>query len=134
MRVRNLILLPLAALAGCGGVSEAGDGSGGKLNVVAYSTPKEVYETVLPNFAKTPEGKGLGFSQSYGASGDQARAVIAGLPTDVVALSLAPDVTKLVDEKLVAPDWNQDEYDGFVSKSVVVLAVRKGNPKNIQDW
>ena len=134
MRVRNLILLPLAALAGCGGVSEAGDGGGGKLNVVAYSTPKEVYETVLPDFAKTPEGKGVGFSQSYGSSGDQARAVIAGLPTDVVALSLAPDVDKLVDEKLVAPNWNQDEFDGFVSKSVVVFAVRKGNPKNIKTW
>ena len=134
MRVRNLILLPLAALAGCGGVSEAGDGGGGRLNVVAYSTPKEVYETVLPNFAKTAEGKGVGFSQSYGSSGDQARAVAAGLPTDVVALSLAPDVDKLVEEKLVAPDWNQDEFDGFVSKSVVVFAVRKGNPKNIRTW
>jgi|SRR5687768_5838233 len=134
-RLRNLILLPLAALAGCGGVSEAGGGSSGeKLNVVAYSTPKEVYETVLPNFSNTPEGKGVAFSQSYGASGDQARAVIAGLPTDVVALSLAPDIDKLVDEKLVAPDWSQDEYDGFVSKSVVVLAVRKGNPKNIKTW
>jgi sulfate transport system substrate-binding protein len=134
MRVRNLILLPLAALAGCGGVSEAGEGGGGKLNLVAYSTPKEVYETVLPDFAKTPEGKGVSFSQSYGASGDQARAVIAGLPADVVALSLAPDVDKLVDEKLVAPDWNSDEFKGFVSKSVVVLAVRKGNPKNIKTW
>jgi sulfate transport system substrate-binding protein len=138
-RLRNLILLPLLGLAGiaagCGGVSEAGgDGSGGKLNLVAYSTPKEVYETVLPNFSKTTEGKGIGFSQSYGSSGDQARAVIAGLPADVVALSLAPDVDKLVDEKLVAPDWSQDEYDGFVSKSVVVFAVRKGNPKNIKTW
>ena len=132
--LQKLILLPLVALAGCGGVSEAGGEGGEKLNVVAYSTPKEVYETVLPAFSKTPEGKGISFSQSYGASGDQARAVIAGLPTDVVALSLAPDVDKLVDEKLVAPDWNQDEFDGFVSKSVVVLAVRKGNPKNITTW
>src|SRR4028119_100699 len=105
-RLRSLILLPLAALAGCGGVSESSaGGGGGKLNVVAYSTPKEVYETVLPAFAKTAQGKGLGFSQSYGSSGDQARAVVAGLPTDIVALSLAPDVDKLVDEKLVAPNW-----------------------------
>ena len=131
--LRTLLLLPLAGLAGCGGVSEAG-GGGDKLNVVAYSTPKEVYDTVLPAFARTPQGKGVSFSQSYGASGDQARAVIAGLPTDVVALSLEPDVTKLVDEKLVAPDWRQDEFDGFVSRSVVVLAVREGNPKNLRTW
>jgi sulfate/thiosulfate transport system substrate-binding protein len=133
------LILPLALLpavaAGCGGVSESStDGGSSKLNVVAYSTPKEVYETVLPAFAKTAEGKGVSFSQSYGGSGDQARAVIAGLPTDVVALSLAPDIDKLVDEKLVAPDWDQDEYKGFVSKSVVVFAVRKGNPKHIETW
>ena len=136
MRFRtHLLLLPiLAVAAGCGGVSEAGDGSAGKLNVVAYSTPKEVYETVLPAFAKTPAGKGLSFSQSYGASGDQARAVIAGLPTDVVALSLAPDVDKLVEEKLVAPGWDGDAFGGMVSRSVVVLAVRKGNPKGIRGW
>ena len=58
----------------------------------------------------------------------------AGLDADIAALSLEPDVTKLVDEDLVAPDWNQDKYDGFVTNSVVVFAVRKGNPKNIQTW
>jgi sulfate transport system substrate-binding protein len=135
----TLALLPAVA-AGCGGTSESsgssgsGSSDGGKLNVVAYSTPKEVYETALPAFNKTPEGKGVAFSQSYGASGDQARAVIAGLPADVVALSLAPDIQKLVDEKLVAADWANDEYKGFVSKSVVAFAVRKGNPKNIKTW
>ena len=51
-----------------------------------------------------------------------------------MALCLAPDVDKLVEAKLVAPDWNRDEFDGLVSKSVVVLAVRKGNPKNIRTW
>ena len=61
-------------------------------------------------------------------------AIIAGLDADIAALSLEPDVTGLVDEELVAPDWNQDKYDGFVTNSVVVFAVRKGNPKNIQTW
>ena len=124
-RLPSLMLLPLLALAGCGGVSEAGSG---KLNLVAYSTPQEVYEEVLPAF------RGAGFSQSYGASGDQARAVIAGLPTDVVALSLAPDIDKLVEAKLVAPDWDKDEFKGMVSRSVVAFAVRKGNPRNIRTW
>ena len=101
---------------------------------MAYSTPKEAYEEIIPAFRKTPAGQGVGFSQSYGNSGDQARAVIAGLPADIVALSLEPDVTKLVDEKLVAANWNSGPQKGFVTKSVVVLAVRKGNPKNIRTW
>jgi sulfate/thiosulfate-binding protein len=123
-------------VAGCGGTDDAtgGDGSGGKLTLVAYSTPQEAYEEIIPAFNKTPAGKDVSFEQSYGASGDQARAIISGLEADVAALSLEPDVTKLVDEDLVAADWNKDEYDGFVTNSLVVFAVRKGNPKNIQTW
>ena len=74
------------------------------------------------------------FTQSYGSSGDQSRAVSSGLPADVVALSLAPDVDKLVEPGIVAADWANDEHDGFVTNSVVVLAVRKGNPKGIKTW
>jgi sulfate transport system substrate-binding protein len=123
-------------VAACGGSdSEAGgDGSAGKLTLVAYSTPQEAYEEIIPAFNKTPEGKDVSFEQSYGASGDQARAIISGLEADLAALSLQPDVTKLVDEQLVPPDWDQDEHDGYVTNSVVVFAVRKGNPKNIQTW
>jgi sulfate transport system substrate-binding protein len=101
---------------------------------VAYSTPQEAYEQIIPAFEKTSEGEGTDFKQSYGASGDQARAVEAGLKADVVALSLAPDVEKLVDAKKVDAGWDENEYDGFVTNSVVVFAVRKGNPKNIKTW
>ena len=125
-------LLALAA-AGCGGTSESG-GSGGKVALVAYSTPKEAYAEIIPAFKKTPDGKGVGFSQSYGSSGDQERAVESGLPTDVVALSLALDTNKLVKEGLVAEDWDKGKYGGFVTNSIVVFAVRKGNPKNIKTW
>ena len=123
-------------IAACGGSSGAsgGDGSGGNLTLVAYSTPQEAYEEIIPAFNKTPEGKGVSFDQSYGASGDQARAIISGLEADLAALSLEPDVTKLVDEGLVPENWDQDEHDGFVTNSVVAFAVRKGNPKNIQTW
>src|SRR6266542_4274158 len=69
-----------------------------------------------------------------GASGDQSRAVAAGLPSDVVELSLAPDMTKLADAGLVAKDWNSDQYKGMVTDSVVAIAVRRGNPKNIHTW
>jgi sulfate transport system substrate-binding protein len=133
-----LTFIAVAALpvAGCGGTSEgdSGGGGGGKLALVAYSTPKEAYAEIIPAFKKTDGGKGVTFSQSYGSSGDQSRAVQSGLPADVVALSLAPDVNKLVDKDLVAPSWDRDRYGGFVTNSIVVFAVRKGNPKNITTW
>jgi sulfate/thiosulfate transport system substrate-binding protein len=125
-----LVALALGAAA-CGGDSSGG--GSGSISLVAYSTPQEAYEEIIPAFKKTDEGKGVGFKQSYGASGDQARAVEAGLKADVVALSLQPDVDKLV-PKFVADGWNKDKYDGFVTNSVVVFAVRKGNPKNIKTW
>lgn len=121
-------------LAACGGTDDSGSGSSSRLSLVAYSTPKEAYEEIIPAFAKTTEGDGVTFSQSYGNSGDQARAVIAGLPTDIAALSLEPDITKLVDERLVAADWNATPTKGIVTRSVVALAVRPGNPKDIKGW
>jgi sulfate/thiosulfate-binding protein len=138
-------LTPLAALAvlvlaGCGGTSDdsagaSGDGGGStKLTLVAYSTPEEAYKELIPAFNKTPEGKGVSFNQSYAASGEQSRAVEGGLKADVVEFSLEPDMTRLVDAGLVDEGWNQNEYDGFVTNSVVVLMVRKGNPENIQSW
>jgi sulfate transport system substrate-binding protein len=104
------------------------------VSLVAYSTPEEAYQEIIPAFKGTDQGGGVDFKQSYGASGDQARAVEAGLDADVVALSLAPDVDKLVEAKKVPANWTDDEYDGFVTNSVVVFAVRKGNPKNIRTW
>jgi sulfate/thiosulfate transport system substrate-binding protein len=133
-----LLALPAVVAAGCGGPAEEGaaaaDGDGPKLALVAYSTPKEAYAELIPAFQKTADGKGVSFTQSYGASGDQSRAVASGLDADVVAFSLAPDVDRLVDEGLVAADWADTPTDGFVTNSVVVLAVRKGNPKGIKTW
>ena len=60
--------------------------------------------------------------------------VAAGLPADVVALSLEPDVTRLVDAGLVDEGWSADEHGGMVTDSIVVFAVRKGNPKSIRTW
>jgi sulfate/thiosulfate transport system substrate-binding protein len=135
-----LAALGIAALAGCGGPAEdsaAGGGGGGKdkLSLVAYSTPKEAFAQLIPAFQKTADGKGVSFTQSYGASGDQSRAVAAGLPADIVNFSLAPDVDKLVEPGIVSSDWAKTgQHDGFVTNSVVVLAVRKGNPKGIHGW
>jgi sulfate/thiosulfate-binding protein len=142
MRIRTLLIAALAAaalallvLSGCGGQSGASDDGGdSKLTLVAYSTPKEAYAELIPAFQKTAAGKGVSFDQSYGASGEQERAVEGGLSADIVALSLQPDVDKLVKADLVAAGWNKDPYDGFVTNSVVTLVVRKGNPKHIQGW
>jgi sulfate/thiosulfate transport system substrate-binding protein len=133
-RAKFAALLVAGALlaAGCGGGS--GGSGGDKLTLVAYSTPREAYEQLIPEFQKTAAGKGVSFSQSYGASGDQSRAVQNGLAADVVAFSLEPDMTKLVDAGLVAKDWNADAHKGMITNSVVVFIVRKGNPRNIRTW
>ena len=104
------------------------------LALVAYSTPKEAFAKIIPAFQATPAGHGISFTQSYGPSGDQAQAIVAGLPADVVDLSLAPDVETLVKAGLVAKNWDQNQYHGIVTRSVVVFVVRQGNPKHIKDW
>jgi sulfate/thiosulfate-binding protein len=129
----GLLAAGMLLAAGCGGSGGDG-GGGGKLTLVAYSTPREAYEQLIPEFQKTEAGKGIGFSQSYGASGDQSRAVQNGLAADVVTLALEPDMTKLVDAGLVAKDWNAGAHKGMITNSVVVFIVRKGNPRNIRTW
>ncbi|MGZ4203252.1 MAG: sulfate ABC transporter substrate-binding protein [Thermoleophilaceae bacterium] len=136
--MRNMWMLVIAGalvvgLAACGSSSSAGGGSK-TISLVAYSTPQEAYQALIPAFQKTEGGAGVKFTQSYGASGDQSRAVAQGLPADVVEFSLAPDMSKLVDAGLVAPSWDQDRSHGFVTDSVVALVVRKGNPKGIHNW
>jgi sulfate/thiosulfate-binding protein len=141
-------LISLAALlsaalvaAGCGGSSDSksdtassSKGTDANLSLVAYSTPQVVYDEVIPAFEKTQPGAGTSFKSSYGASGEQSRAVEAGLPADVVAFSLEPDMNRLVKAGIVADDWNTNQYKGFVSNSLVSFVVRKGNPKNIHTW
>src|SRR5262245_57526449 len=105
-----------------------------KLSLVAYSTPQEAYDALIPAFQKTAAGKGVTFSESYGASRDQSRAVANGLPADVVAFSLQPDIDRLVQSGQVSTAWNQDANKGMVTRSVVVFTVRKGNPKKIRTW
>ena len=125
-------------VAACGGSSEGssgGDGSGGTIDLVAYSTPQTAYEETLePAFTATPEGEGVSFKNSFAASGDQSRAVEAGLPADIVHLPLEPDITRLVDAGLIDASYTDTEYNGGTQNSVVVIGVRPGNPENIQGW
>jgi sulfate/thiosulfate-binding protein len=127
-------------LAACGGGSS--DVAGGSstpaaettLTLVAYAVPEPGWSKIIPAFAATPEGKGVAVTTSYGASGDQSRAVVDGKPADIVNFSVEPDVTRLVKANKAAKDWNADATKGIPFGSVVSLVVRKGNPKNIKDW
>jgi sulfate/thiosulfate-binding protein len=121
-----------AAAIGVAGCSSSGGGSK-KVALIAYSVPKPAYDALEKAFNKTEAGKGVKFSASYGPSGTQSKAVSSGQPADYVGFSLEPDMTKLV-PKFVASNWNTGATMGIVSDSVVVIAVRKGNPKYITGW
>ena len=141
-----LLALAAAVVVGCGGASDetdggsgnaaasGGDGSKGSLSLVAYSTPQVVYDEIIPAFGQTPEGEGIEFKTSFGASGDQSRAVEAGQKADVVTFSTEPDMTRLVDAGLVDSTWKDGDNEGLVTTSIVSFVVRKGNPKNIKTW
>lgn len=148
MRIRKraaLVLLAASLLAttACGGDDDGGPSSGGEtdnrgepteLSIVGFAVPEAANKAIAAEWNKTDEGKGVTFATSYGASGDQSRAVVAGLEADYVHFSVTSDVTRLVDEGLVAEDWNAGPNRGVVSSSIVVFAVRKGNPLGIDSW
>jgi sulfate/thiosulfate-binding protein len=134
-RHRAVAVLAMAAAAAIGvsSCSSSAKSSAGKVAIVAYSVPKPAYDALTTAFEKTSNGKGASFSESYGPSGTQSKAVSSGQPADYVAYSLQPDLTKLV-PKFVSADWNTGPTKGMVSHSVVVIVVRKGNPKHITGW
>ena len=129
IRIQIVLAVLTAALVGAAGASAAGS-----LNLVAYSTPKTVMGKIIQAWQATPAGSGVSFSQSYGASTDQAKAVAAGLNADLVFLSTGDDVNLLVDAGLVDQNWNHQSYDGIAADTVIVFAVRNGNPKHIKGW
>ena len=123
------VLAPFVLAAGA-----AARPTGTSLALVAYSTPKTVMGKIIQAWQQTPAGQGVAFSQSYGASTDQARAVAQGLKADLVFLSTGDDVNLLVDAGLVNQSWNEQGYNGIAADTVVVFAVRPGNPKHIKSW
>jgi len=124
---------------GAGGSSAAADavsggGSSSTINLVGFAVPEAANKAIAKAWARTADGKGVEFVTSYGASGDQSRAVAAGLKADYVHFSVPTDVTRLVDAGLVSKDWDQGPNKGIVSNSVVVFGVPKGNPNHVKDW
>lgn len=142
--VLGALLLGACGDDGGGGAasSVASTGSGGdgssnpkvNLSLVGFAVPQAANNAAQAVFAKTPAGRNTSWTESYGASGDQSRAVVNGLKADYVHFSLEGDVTRLVTAGLVAEDWNKGTNKGIVTRSIVVLVVRKGNPKKITGW
>jgi len=131
----------LMGLSGCASTepdteaaASSSEGKTVELSLVAYSTPQAAFEEIIAAFQQTDAGKNVKFTQSYGGSGDQSRAVEAGLPADFVMFSLETDMTRLVDAGMVDAGWNSDEQKGMITDSTVALVTRKGNPEGIKDW
>ncbi len=129
---------PLAVALGALGVASASSASGGTVSVVGYSTISGAYSALETAFQATPAGKGVNFTNSFGASSTQAEDVAAGLPADVVNLSLIPDMNTVVTAGVVPRNWQKNPIskaeDGFVADSTVVIVVRQGNPLHITGW
>ena len=134
--IAGIALAATLGIAACGGSSdESGDGSGGSIDLVAYSTPQQAFEEgIIPAFQDSDEGSGVEFSTSFGSSGDQRRAVEAGQPADFLDLSLEPDMLSLVEAGKVAEDWNTGPTKGIITDSVVSISTRPGNPEGIESF
>ena len=105
---------------------------------VSYDPTRELYQDINRAFAaqwKATHGDDVTIRMSHGGSGKQARAVVDGLPADVVTLALAHDIDAVADHGLVAKNWQQRLPDNASPyTSTIVFLVRKGNPKHIRDW
>ena len=108
--------------------------AGTTVKLVAYSTPKPVLQKLISRFGHQPAGEGVSFTQSYGPSGSQARAIVAGQPADVAFLSTGLDIDTIADAGLVSKAWTSAPYGGIAADSVVAFVVRPGNPKHIHGW
>ena len=134
--VRKGILI--ATLAAAVTLGACGKGPPTLLNV-SYDPTREFYDEINPLFTarwKAEHHEDIRISQSHGGSGKQARAVIDGLPADVVTLALAGDIDAIAEKgKLLPLNWQERlPSNSAPYYSTIVFLVRAGNPKNIRDW
>lgn len=136
------LIRPLTVVMTCAALlwgSVMAHASAVKLLNVSYDPTRELYEDYNKAFAaywKAKTGDSVTINQSHGGSGKQARSVIDGLDADVVTLALAYDIDALaVQGRLIPANWQQRLPNNSAPyTSTIVFLVRKGNPKNIQDW
>jgi sulfate transport system substrate-binding protein len=133
-RLTAVVLALVAVVAAVVASTASARSSDTRLSLVGYAVPREALGAVIKAWQQTPDGKDVSFTQSYGASGDQARAVAAGLKADVVQLSTGLDIELLEKAGLVDPNWDKQSFKGIATNSIVVFAVRDGNPKKIKSW
>ncbi len=118
--------------------SDTGKKSNVELTLVSFAVTKAAHEAIIPKFVaqwQKEKGQTVTFSQSYGGSGSQTRAVIDGLEADIVHLALALDTQKIEKAGLIDPGWEKEfPNGGIVSKSVAAIVTREGNPKGIKTW
>lgn len=134
-----LSLLLVGLLAACGEASQTTTSNATVTTITlgAYTTPREAYAKLIPLFQakwKTDTGGEVKFEESYQGSGAQSRAIVEGFEADIAALSLEADINRISNAGLITHDWKAGTHSGMVSTSIVVFAVREGNPKGIQDW
>jgi sulfate transport system substrate-binding protein len=129
------------AIAACSGsiADTSGTKRDVKLTLVSYSVTKAAYDQIIPKFVekwKKEHNQNVTFNQSYGGSGSQARAVVDGSQeADVVHLSLALDTHKIEQAGLIERGWERElPKGGVVTRSVVAIVTRAGNPKGIKTW
>ena len=134
MQRLRLTLTPVAAVALAVAAGAGARATDTTLSLVAYSTPKPALARIISDFEASPAGSEYSFTQSYGPSTSQAKAVAAGQSADIVFLSAGDDVNLLVDAGLVDKKWDHQGYSGIAADTVVVFALRDGNPKHITGW
>ncbi|BBI32109.1 sulfate ABC transporter substrate-binding protein [Cohnella abietis] len=139
-----IMLAIILMLTGCGASNQSqsepeGTIAHGDVTLVlgAYSVAKDALQDILPAFKadwKSRTGQTVSFQESYEASGTQARSIIGGFEADVTLLALEGDMAKLVKANMVGKNWKDDTYKGMVTRSIVVLGTRVGNPLGIKDF
>jgi sulfate/thiosulfate transport system substrate-binding protein len=134
MRRLLLFALILPVVFGCASGAAQARQTGTTLNLVAFSTPKPIVQKLITRFGHQPAGQGVSFSQSYGPSGSQAKAIVAGQPADIAFLSNSLDIDTIADAGLLSKKWTSAPQGGIVADSVVSFVVRPGNPKHIHSW
>ncbi|MGN6504761.1 MAG: sulfate ABC transporter substrate-binding protein [Tepidisphaeraceae bacterium] len=109
-----------------------------QLTLVGYGVAKPVYAKIIPAFKKLwkqQSGNDVSFKESYGGSGAQTRAILSGLDADILVTNVQQYVDPLVEKGLVKADWSKRvPNDGSPVTSVIVMVVRKGNPKGLKTW
>jgi sulfate/thiosulfate transport system substrate-binding protein len=134
----SLVLSIVACNSGLMGGLVASQPDQVEVTLAAFVVTRTAHERLIPKFVakwEAEHGQNVHFYRSYGASGSQTRAVIDGLDADIVHLALAFDTQRLVKGNLVNIGWEQGfPNQSVVTRSVIALATREGNPKNIRNW